>query len=306
MKDLAAFRELSALLPGQVKADEPMALHTTWRIGGPADIFIEPAGLEELARAVTWVHRRGLPVYFIGNGSNLLVRDGGIRGVVVKIGRGLSWHRVDGTTIVAGAGMGLGALAALAQASGISGFEFSPGIPGTVGGAVVMNAGANGSCMADLVQEVLVMNRAGELERLPASGLQFGYRTSSLLGKSLVVVEVTCRGVKRDPASIAREMKGYLERRRATQPLSYPSAGSVFKNPPRYAAGWLIERAGCKGLREGDAQVSPVHANFIVNLGRATARDVENLIRQVQQRVYQQFGILLNLEVQILGEEEAG
>lgn len=302
----AAFKELSALLPGQVKANEPMALHTTWRIGGPADIFVEPAGLRELAQVVTWVRRREFPVYFIGNGSNLLVRDGGIRGVVVKIGRGLSWHSVKETTIVAGAGMGLGTLARLAQANGIGGLEFSLGIPGTVGGAVVMNAGANGSCMAELVQEVLVMNEDGELERWPVANLEFGYRTSSLLGSSLVVVEVTCRGVKRDPARISEEMKRYLERRRATQPLSYPSAGSVFKNPPQGAAGWLIEKAGCKGLREGDAQVSLLHANFIVNLGKATARDVENLIRQVQQRVYLQFGILLALEVQILGEEEAG
>ncbi len=299
----AGFKELNNLLPGQVKANEPMARHTTWRIGGPADIFVEPAGVAELARLVGWVHSRGFPLYFIGNGSNLLVRDGGIRGIVVKIGRAFGQVRVEGTTLIAGAGTKLGALAAIARKSGIGGLEFTAGIPGTVGGAVVMNAGANGTSMADLVQEVILMDATGELDRRPAQELGFGYRTSNLLGSSLVVLEVTCRGVARDPALIRADMDRYLARRRASQPLSYPSAGSVFKNPPGKTAGWLIEQAGCKGMRQGDAQVSLVHANFIVNLGKATARDVQILIHRVQQLVYERFGITLNLEVQVLGED---
>ncbi|SHI58857.1 UDP-N-acetylmuramate dehydrogenase [Desulfofundulus thermosubterraneus] len=297
------FKELNALLPGQVKANEPMARHTTWRIGGPADIFVEPAGVKELARLVTWVHGRDLPLYFIGNGSNLLVKDGGIRGIVVKIGRAFGKVQVQETTLIAGAGAMLGVLAAAAQKSGVGGLEFATGIPGTVGGAVVMNAGANGSSMADLVQEVMVMDLSGELERRNAGELGFGYRTSNLLGSSLVVLEVTCRGVARDPDQIRADMEQYLARRRASQPLSYPSAGSVFKNPPGKTAGWLIEQAGCKGMRQGDAQVSLVHANFIVNLGRATARDVQLLIHRVQQLVYERFGITLTLEVQVLGED---
>lgn len=299
----AGFKELNALLPGQVKANEPMARHTTWRIGGPADIFVEPAGVKELARLVTWVYGRDLPLYFIGNGSNLLVKDGGIRGIVVKIGRAFGQVQVRETTLIAGAGTMLGLLASVAQKSGVGGLEFATGIPGTVGGAVVMNAGANGSSMADLVQEVMVMDLSGELERRNAGELGFGYRTSNLLGSSLVVLEVTCRGVARDPDRIRADMEQYLARRRASQPLSYPSAGSVFKNPPGKTAGWLIEQAGCKGMRQGDAQVSLVHANFIVNLGRATARDVQILIHRVQQLVYERFGITLTLEVQILGED---
>ncbi|MGB9803673.1 UDP-N-acetylmuramate dehydrogenase [Desulfofundulus sp.] len=299
----AGFKELSSLLPGQVKANEPMSRHTTWRIGGPADIFVEPAGVRELARLVTWAHARGFPLYFIGNGSNLLVKDGGIRGIVVKIGRAFSQVQVHGTTLIAGAGTMLGVLATVAQKNGVGGLEFCAGIPGTVGGAVVMNAGANGSCMADLVQEVTVMDPSGELERWGAGKLDFGYRTSNLLGRSLVVLEITCRGVARDPDLIRAEMEQYIARRRASQPLSYPSAGSVFKNPPGGKAGWLIEQAGCKGMRQGDAQVSPVHANFIVNLGRATARDVQILIQRVQQLVYERFGITLTLEVQVLGED---
>ncbi|RKO67453.1 UDP-N-acetylmuramate dehydrogenase [Desulfofundulus salinus] len=299
----AGFKELNALLPGQVKANEPMARHTTWRIGGPADIFVEPAGVKELARLVTWVHGRGLPLYFIGNGSNLLVKDGGIRGIVVKIGRAFGQVQVRKTTLIAGAGTMLGVLASVAQKSGVGGLEFATGIPGTVGGAVVMNAGANGSSMADLVQEVIVMDSSGELERRNAGELGFGYRTSNLLGSSLVVLEVTCRGVARDADLIRADMEQYLARRRASQPLSYPSAGSVFKNPPGKTAGWLIEQAGCKGMRQGDAQVSLVHANFIVNLGRATARDVQILIHRVQQLVHERFGITLTLEVQVLGED---
>ncbi|SHF24654.1 UDP-N-acetylmuramate dehydrogenase [Desulfofundulus australicus DSM 11792] len=299
----AGYKELNALLPGQVKVFEPMARHTTWRIGGPADIFVEPAGVKELARLVSWVHHRGLPLYFIGNGSNLLVKDGGIRGVVVKIGRALGRVQVCETTITAGAGAMLGVLASAAQKNGVGGLEFATGIPGTAGGAVVMNAGANGSSMADLVREVMVMNPSGDLERKKAHELNFGYRTSNLLGGSLVVVEVTCRGISRDPQRIRADMEEYLARRQATQPLSYPSAGSVFKNPPGKSAGWLIEQAGCKGMRQGDAQVSTVHANFIVNLGRATARDVQALIHRVQQLVYKRFGISLALEVQVLGED---
>lgn len=296
-------KELIALLPGQVRANEPMRLHTSWRIGGPADIFVEPAGVAELRRLVSWVNTRGLPVVFIGNGSNLLVRDGGIRGVVVKIGRPLGGIRVQGTVVAVGAGTKLAHLAAVTRDAGIGGFEFTVGIPGTVGGAVLMNAGAHGAAMDELVQEVTVMDARGELERRPAEALGFGYRTSNLKESSLIAVEVVCRGVSRDFAGIRADMERNLARRRATQPLSFPSAGSVFKNPPGQAAGWLIEQAGCKGMREGDAQVSTVHANFIVNLRKATARDVQTLIRRVQQLVYDRFGVDLTLEVQVLGED---
>ncbi|MBE3587810.1 MAG: UDP-N-acetylmuramate dehydrogenase [Thermoanaerobacteraceae bacterium] len=299
----AAFKELESLLPRQVRFDEPMARHTTWRIGGPADVLVEPAGINELARLLAWLRAREVPHFIMGNGSNLLVRDGGIRGVVVKIGPALGRVNLRGTTITAGAGAKLARLAAAACRAGVGGLEFTAGIPGTVGGAVVMNAGASGAAMDGLVREITVMDTGGNLSRLPASALGFGYRTSNLQHSSLVVVEVVCEGVARDPALIRAGMVEKLALRRATQPLSYPSAGSVFKNPPGKAAGWLIEQAGGKGLQQGDARVSDVHANFIVNLGRATARDVEGLIRRVRQLVYDRFGILLNLEIQVLGED---
>lgn len=303
MNGAELYRELAALLPGRVRRDEPMSRHTTWRIGGPADLFVEPGGPAELAALLSRLGELRVKPVVIGNGSNLLVRDGGIRGVVVKIGRGMAGIKIDGTTITAGAGTALGALAAAARDAGIGGLAFAAGIPGSVGGAVVMNAGAHGFAMERVVEEVRVMDAGGRRLALPGEKLGFGYRTSVLKGGSLIVLEVVCRGVPQEPAAIGAEMAAYLARRRATQPLSLPNAGSVFKNPPREAAGRLIEQAGAKGLTVGDAQVSTLHANFIVNRGAATARDVLDLIRRVKDLVFNRFGIELSLEIQVLGED---
>ncbi|OAT81807.1 UDP-N-acetylmuramate dehydrogenase [Desulfotomaculum copahuensis] len=303
MSKAELFSALNAILPGRVFLDEPMSRHTTWRIGGPADILVEPDGVDGLTALIALLQAWKLTPLIIGNGSNLLVRDGGIRGVVVKIGRGLGGIKITGAVVTAGAGAALGALAAAARDAGVGGLAFAAGIPGTVGGAVVMNAGAHGSSMRDVVQEVLVMDYSGCCTRLPAAALDFGYRTSCLKGAPLIVLEATCRGGLQDPAAIRREMEGYQAKRRATQPLTRPSAGSVFRNPPGRAAGQLIEQAGAKGMRSGDAQVSTLHGNFIINLGAATARDVLDLIRRVQDLVYDRFGATLTLEVQILGED---
>lgn len=303
MNKAELFTALNALFPGRVFYDEPMSHHTTWRIGGPADILVEPDSPAGLSTLIARLNERELTPVIIGNGSNLLVKDGGIRGVVVKIGRHLGGIKIDGPTITAGAGTALGALAAAARDAGTGGLAFAAGIPGTVGGAVVMNAGAHGSSMADVVREVQVMDFNGRCARLPAAALDFGYRISRLKNGSLIVLEVICRGESRDPSAIGREMAGYQARRRATQPLARPSAGSVFRNPPGQAAGQLIEQAGAKGMRCGDAQVSTLHGNFIINLGAATARDVLDLIRRVQDLVYDRFGVTLTLEVQILGED---
>ncbi|MCL6447679.1 MAG: UDP-N-acetylmuramate dehydrogenase [Armatimonadetes bacterium] len=296
-------RELMRLLPGQVRLDEPMKLHTTWRIGGPADLFVEPDGVAGLAQALAFARRENLPVTIIGNGSNLLVKDGGIRGLVVKIGGGFRWLNIQGSRITAGAGTGLARLTGAAKEAGVGGFEFLAGIPGTVGGAVVMNAGAFGKATSDLCASVQLMDETGRLAERPGAALGFGYRTSNLQGSKLIVVAAVFRGTYREPQAIQAEMEDLFNRRKKTQPLGCPSAGSVFQNPPGISAGFLIERAGGKGMRAGDAAVSPVHANFIVNLGNATARDVLKLIEQVKIAVREKYAIELKPEVQIIGED---
>ncbi len=296
-------RELRRLLPGQVRLDEPMKLHTTWRIGGPADLFVEPDGVASLARALAFARRENLPVTVIGNGSNLLVKDGGIRGLVVKIGGGFRWLNIQGDQITAGAGTGLARLTAAAKEAGVGGFEFLAGIPGTVGGAVVMNAGAFGKATSDLCASVQLMDETGQLVERPGAALGFGYRTSNLQGGKLIVIAAVFRGTVREPQAIQAEIEDLLSRRKKTQPLGHLSAGSVFRNPPGISAGFLIEHAGGKGMRAGDAAVSPVHANFIVNLGSATARDVLKLIEQVKIAVREKYAIELKPEVQIIGED---
>lgn len=298
-----ACRDLCELLPGRVRAGESMKNHTTFRIGGPADIFICPASRDELLAAVGYTVKRGIPLTVIGAGSNLLVTEGGIRGVVVKVGRGLDRVACDGTQIKAEAGARLAKLAAVAQINGLGGLEFTAGIPGSVGGAVVMNAGANGSSIGDVVKNVLVLNRTGQIEEIPRASLGFGYRKSILQEKPLIVIEASFSCRLRSPREIRREMKEYMEKRRRTQPLHQPSAGSIFKNPPGDSAGRLIEAAGLKGKRVGDAAISEVHANFIVNLGSATSRDVRALIEMARSAVWERFGVELALEVKIIGED---
>lgn len=301
MKDLAA--DLARRLSGEVRVDEPMARHTTWRIGGPADLFIEPAGAEELAFVLGYLREQGVPTVVIGNGSNLLVADSGVRGAVVKLGMRMGRIEVEGTRIRAEAGARLARVAGAAMRAGLSGFEFTTGIPGSLGGAVIMNAGAHNRSMADAVCRVTVLDPAGRLMTRTAEECGFGYRQTALQREGLIVVEAVLRGTPRSPAEIREEMGEILRRRRCTQPLEYPSAGSVFKNPPGDAAGRLIDRAGGKGLRIGDAQVSVRHANFIINLGSARARDVKELITRVRELVAARFGIALELEVKLLGED---
>lgn len=301
MKDLAAY--LARRLSGEVRVDEPMARHTTWRIGGPADLFIEPAGVEELAFVLRYLREQGVPTAVIGNGSNLLVADSGVCGAVVKLGTRMGRIEVEGTRIRAEAGARLARVAGAAMRVGLSGFEFTTGIPASVGGAIMMNAGAHDRSMADVVGRVTVLDTAGRLMTCTAQECGFGYRQTVLQREGLIVVEAALRGTPRNPAEIREEMGELLRRRRCVQPLEYPSAGSVFKNPPGDAAGRLIDRAGGKGLRVGDAEVSIRHANFIVNLGSAKARDVRELIARVRELVAARFGITLELEVKLLGED---
>lgn len=303
MGESAVFRELSELLPGRVLAGEPMSKHTSWRIGGPSEIFVNPASREDLRLVVSYAHEKGIPLIVIGNGSNLLVMESGIRGIVVKIGKGLSRIAVKGNRITAEAGAQLATVAARAMEKGLSGFEFTAGIPASVGGAIVMNAGANGSSISNLVEEILILDFEGEFSRKAKGELNFGYRSSNLQQEQLIVVEATFSCHPGDKETIKEEMEKFIARRRLTQPLRYPTAGSVFKNPPGDSAGRLIEMAGLKGLKIGEAQISMLHANFIINLGSATARDVAALIEKARETVLSRFGVDLTLEVKVIGNE---
>lgn len=295
--------ELQSLLQGSVRVQELMKNHTTWHIGGPADIFIDPAGKEDVKLSVQYARDKGIPLTIIGNGSNLLVKDGGIRGIVIKIGRGLAGFTVMENVIKAGAGAMLPELAATARRAGLGGFEFAAGIPGSLGGAVVMNAGAVNGCVADVLESVLVLNEQNDFVTLAKSDLAFSYRSSILQRKQYICLESTWRGLPKDNAVIEQETRDYLAKRKAMQPQGWPNAGSVFKNPPGDSAGRLIEKSQCKGLRVGDAEVSQKHANWILNLGQATAADVLSLIAQVQHRVQEKFGVSLHMEVRVLGED---
>ncbi|MEW6448392.1 MAG: UDP-N-acetylmuramate dehydrogenase [Bacillota bacterium] len=297
---------VTSRIKGRILYGEPLKNHTTWRIGGPAEVLVEPASREDLVAILTFLREKGLPLVVIGNGSNLLVSDQGVKGVVIKVGEALAHVSIAGENIIAESGAKLGRVAAIAQAAGLSGLEFSVGIPATVGGAVTMNAGANGAAMADVVEAVTVIDYAGSQHLLGRKELDFGYRWSRLQELQAIVVEVVLKLVPCDPLEIKRRSEGYLQKRRLTQPLEYPSAGSVFKNPPGDAAGRLIELAGAKGLRVGDAMVSERHANFIVNLGNARAQDVLQLIRRVQEMVWSKFSVWLDLEVKALGDSGAG
>lgn len=295
--------ELKGLVDCPVILGEPMHAHTSWRIGGPAEIFVEPRGVEDLRAVIYHAGNRGLPLTVIGAGTNLLVRDGGIDGIVVKISGGFTELRIEGQAMAAGGGVKLSRAALAARDAGIGGFEFIAGIPGSVGGAVIMNAGAYGASMGDRVARITCLDYKGNLVRLEGDRLEWGYRKSGLEGRDLVVLEAELRGYPGERDQIASEMERIIGSRRAKQPLEYPSAGSVFKNPPGNYAGRLIQEAGCQGMRVGDAQVSPRHANFIVNLGNATAADVLGLIAAVREKVLGQFGVYLEMEVRVLGRD---
>jgi UDP-N-acetylmuramate dehydrogenase len=299
-------QRVTSRIEGKILYNEPLRNHTTWRIGGPADVFIEPASRKDIALLLEFARENNQPVTVIGNGSNLLVSDNGLKGVVIKIGDALGHVRIVEEKLIAEAGAKLGRVTAIAQAAGLGGLEFAVGIPASIGGAVTMNAGANGAAMADVVDTVTVMDYQAREHVLSAADLDFGYRTSRLQRLEAVVVEIELRLAPRDPLEIRRRSEEYLRRRRVTQPLDSPSAGSVFKNPPGEAAGRLIELAGAKGLRVGDAVVSEKHANFIINAGKAKSEDVLLLIGRVREMVRDKFGIELELEVKVIGNSGAG
>ncbi|MEN9205755.1 MAG: UDP-N-acetylmuramate dehydrogenase [Thermostichales cyanobacterium BF4_bins_65] len=290
--------EVVPLIQGEV----PLAGLTTWRVGGQAEWYAEPRTLAELQQCLAWAQTRSLPVTVLGAGSNVLISDLGIPGLVLHTRRltGVEWG-CQGRVRV-GAGESLARLARAVAGRGWSGLEWGIGIPGSVGGAVVMNAGAQGGCMAQVVKRVEVLDGEGRLQELRGEELGFQYRSSLLQERPWIVVGVELGlEINRDPAQVLAETQQHWERRRRTQPYEWPSCGSVFRNPVPRAAGWLIEQTGLKGFRIGGAEVSQQHANFILNRNHATAQDIYQLIVYVQERVEAHWGIRLEPEVKMMG-----
>jgi UDP-N-acetylmuramate dehydrogenase len=288
--------------PEQLLLNESMASHTTIRVGGPADAFYMPESVEQLRQSLDWARSLSVPVLLMGNGSNLIVRDGGVRGLVVALGERFSRIRVEGDELTAQAGASLKRVSLAAQEAGLSGLEFAAGIPGTLGGGTAMNAGAYGGQLSDVLLSADVL-LDGEVRTLSLEEMQMGYRTTLPLSLNCPVLSVRFRLTRGDPAAILDRMNCLNLRRRERQPLNYPSAGSVFKRPEGHFAGALIEEAGLKGLTNGGAQVSEKHAGFIINLGGATAKEVLELMEEVRSRVFARSGVMLEPEVRIVGED---
>ncbi len=298
----AVVEALQKFVPREnIRLQEPMAGHTTFRIGGPADCFVELENEEQLKKLRRYLQMTGVSFFVLGNGSNLLVSDSGYKGIVLQIGPKMSSVTVEGNRIVAQAGATLVQVARTAMEHGLSGLEFASGIPGTVGGGVVMNAGAYGGEMRQVVTQVNVVSRDGELMELDNETMEFGYRTSVIRESSFIVTEVTFRLEPGDRDVIKAKMEELSAGRREKQPLEYPSAGSTFKRPEGHFAGQLIMEAGFRGFQIGGARVSEKHCGFVVNAGNATARDVQEVIARIQLRVEEQFGVKLEPEIIFLG-----
>lgn len=283
----------------ELRVNEPMAKHTTFRIGGPAALMALPQTLEEAAAAVRAAQELGIEAFFLGNGSNLLVPDEGVDGFLIKTAA-LDGYDREGDTLTAWAGITLAKLAAAAQREGLAGLEFASGIPGSVGGAVTMNAGAYGGEIAKVLEEVTFLDEGGEVCTLPASECGFGYRKSIFSQRKCLILKARFRLEQGDGYAIKARMDELTAQRKAKQPIDLPSAGSMFKRPPGYFAAALIDQCGLKGLTVGGAQVSEKHAGFVVNRGGATCADVLELVRQVKERVLQQTGVELEMEVKVL------
>lgn len=287
----------------QVLTDESMARHTTFRIGGNADVFVLPASIEELLAVLKLTKRYSVPLTVLGNGSNVLVRDGGIRGAVVSFGKPFSYIEMEGAHIKAGAGAMLGTVSLFAANHALSGLEFAVGIPGSLGGAVFMNAGAYDGEMSQVISEVTAVTPEGEIRRYRTKEMDFSYRHSVFQQNGHIICEIELTLRESKVAAIQEKMAEFTRRRMEKQPLDKPSAGSTFKRPPGFFAGTLIDEAGLKGFTVGGAQVSGKHAGFVINKGGATAADVLSLIEEIQRRIEEKNGIRLTPEIRIIGED---
>ena len=284
-----------------VKENENMAEHTTFKCGGNASLYVAPNSIDELVKVLEVLRAENYPYYVIGNGSNLLVKDEGYDGAIVEVDKKISEIDVRGEEIIVEAGAKLSKVATIAMESDLAGFEFAHGIPGNMGGAVVMNAGAYGGEMKDVLKWVKVVDQNGEIKTLENDELELGYRTSRVMKEKMIVLEACIKlelGVMGD---IGEFMALLMSKRKASQPLEYPSAGSTFKRPEGYYAGKLVQDAGMKGYRVGDAMVSEKHSGFVINCGNATATEVIQVIKDVQAKVKDDFGVDLEPEVRIIG-----
>lgn len=282
--------------------DEPLKKHTTFKIGGNCDAFVVPKSVEELEMALRICREKQIPYFVMGNGSNLLVRDKGFRGIVICLFKGFDLIKVEENEILAMAGATLSRVANEAMKNGLSGFEFASGIPGTVGGGVFMNAGAYGGEMKDVVKEVVVLSD-GKIKTLKNEDCAFGYRSSLFQRNDDIVISVRLSLEKGDSEEIKENIKELNQKRNEKQPVNLPSAGSTFKRPEGYFAAKLIDDSGLRGFSVGDAQVSPKHCGFVVNNGNASCNDVLMLIERVKAVVFEKFGVSLELEVRVIGEE---
>lgn len=286
----------------QVKTDEIMSLHTTFRVGGAADYFVNVKTIDEIKALLLLCEEEQEPYYILGNGSNLLVSDSGYRGLIIHIGKEFGIIEREGNCIRAQAGALLSQVANEAWKAGLAGIEFAAGIPGSLGGALIMNAGAYGGEMKNIVSEVTALDKSGSVHVLKGEMLEFGYRSSILMKKGYIALEAVIQLEQGDKEAIKAVMDELKEKRTTKQPLQYPSAGSTFKRPEGYFAGKLIEDAGLRGFQVGGAQVSQKHCGFVINAGDATASDIVNLMEQVSGKVQEQFGVTLEPEVRKLGE----
>lgn len=276
-------------------------MHTTFRVGGPADYFVMPESSGEVQQVISLCREEKMPYYVIGNGSNLLVSDEGYRGVILQIYRTMSRIEAEGTLIRAQAGALLSAIAAKAYENSLTGFEFAAGIPGTIGGASVMNAGAYGGEMKDVIRSVTVLDQDGKIRKIEREDLEMGYRTSIISKEGYITLEAEIELSEGKPEEIKALMDDLRTRRVTKQPLEYPSAGSTFKRPEGYFAGKLIQDTGLAGFQVGGAQVSEKHCGFVINKENATAADIDSLMRQVSEKVKEKFGVTLEPEVKRLG-----
>lgn len=298
-----AASRLAAAVSGSARSSEPMARHTTFRIGGPAALYVQLDTLSDVAAALSILAEEDVPWVVVGKGSNLLVSDSGYEGAVLVLGREFKRHSFEDGVLKAGAATVLGVLVQDAFHLGLTGLSWAVGIPGTLGGALAMNAGSRGGSIGEHVETVTLYDPAAGLRLVHGADVAWGYRRSGLAGRG-IILEAALSVAEGDRAWIRAEMERNLKARKSSQPLSAPSAGSVFLNPEGDSAGRLIETAGCKGMRSGGAVVSPVHANFIVNAGGATASDVVRLVRKVQMTVKDVHGVDLRPEIRFLGRFE--
>lgn len=287
---------------GEILVEEPMEKHTTFRVGGPAKYFVKPHTIDEIAEMIRYFRLIDREYYILGNGSNLLVSDKGYDGVIIQLYHNMSNIKIEGHRMICQGGAMLSKISATALQEGLTGLEFASGIPGTIGGAMVMNAGAYGGEMKNIVESVKVVTEDGSLLTLSNEEMEFGYRTSVCKKKSLVCVEVILKLQGGNIQSIKSRMEELRELRIMKQPLEFPSAGSTFKRPEGYFAGKLIMDAGLSGFCIGGAKVSEKHCGFVINTGKATAADVKDLIDEVRDKVYERFDVMLEPEVCMLGE----